>query len=318
MLWWNKVITVLYIETKNCNYADKNNICDEVITLTIEENAWLNRKISFYSRGIYDLGTISIKAYDIFRIISFYKKQDLNIKLKVYPKIYDIKKLPGGGKDLFINTLDKTVSNEDQFTIKDVRKYRTGDSLKRVHWKLSAKHNELYVKNSDTTSGEEIAILMDMKKENYDYDSFGKAEEAVVDFSMSIVNYIVRREINMNTNIFMNSNKITSFQVRDKEEFNSLMELMVNLKSDGLMDLESFIQEQCYKLHKVNQIITIIAKLTISFTNSVIGLKSQGYNISVFFYLEDSEAEQCEIMLRKWGINCLNIVNMCKISEVEG
>jgi uncharacterized protein (DUF58 family) len=292
----------------------KSSHSDEVVTLTMNENTWINKKINFHSRGIYDVGTVYLKAFDVLNIVSFHKKEDLNTKLKVYPKVHQINNLSGGGKDVFINTFDKTVSTEDQFTIKDVRKYRNGDSLKKVHWKLSAKHNELYVKNADTISGEELILFMDMNKNNYSYDELGKAEEAVVDISMSIINYMIQRE--MNLNIFINSDSLTSYKVSVKEDFNSLMELMVNMKSNGVLDLSTFMKEQCYKLPKVNKIVIVTATLTESLSNSLISYKKQGYNLSVFYYLKDVEAESYKSTLKSWGINCLNFDSIYKLSEV--
>jgi uncharacterized protein (DUF58 family) len=301
-------IPIPYVEVKNSD-------SDEVVTLTMNENTWINKKINFHSRGIYDVGTVYLKAFDVLNIVSFYKKEDLSTKLKVYPKVYQINSLSGGGKDVFINTFDKTVSNEDQFTIKDVRKYRNGDSLKKVHWKLSAKHNELYVKNADTISGEELILFMDMNKNNYSYDMLGKAEEAVVDISMSIIHYMIQRD--MNLNIFINSDSLTSYKVYVKEDFNSLMELMVNMKSNGSLDLSTFMKEQCYKLPKVNKLVIVTAALNETLSNNLISYKKQGYNLSVFFYLKDTEAESHKNILKSWGIDCIDFDSVYKISEVS-
>jgi hypothetical protein len=304
----NFMLPIPYVEVRSNAFSTNSDCLGELVTITTDENKWINNRLVFYCRGIYDLGTVSVKAYDLFNFISFTKQEDMNIKVKVYPKIYDIPKIFGGGKDIFMETLDKNISNEDPFTIKDVRKYRSGDSLKKVHWRLSAKHNELYVKNSDTVSGEEISLFLDMGKENYKLSSNGSVEEALVDISMSIINYMRKKDISIN--IFMNSLNLTSFKVTSTDDFNSLMELMVNIKSNGIMPIEEFIQHQCYRLHKINKIIAVTSKVHKAFANNMINLKTQGYSISVFYYLTDQESSNYNEMLKNWGITCISFENI--------
>lgn len=50
--------------------------------------------------------------------------------------------------------------------VKEIREYRPGDRLQRVHWKLSAKLDDLFVKEMAHTSSLSIVILPELDKEN--------------------------------------------------------------------------------------------------------------------------------------------------------
>jgi uncharacterized protein (DUF58 family) len=208
-----------------------------------------------------------------------------------------------GGKDIYLEAHDKNCNNEDSFSIRDVRKYRTGDSLKKVHWKLSAKYGELYVKNSETISGEEAVVFIDMNKNNYSFDELGITEEKVVDMTLSIISLMRQREVK--TNLFINAANSENVQIVNKENFDSLIEYMLTLRSDSENKIEDFLQRNIYKLHKVNKIIIVLAVLYDEFINNVIDLKMKGYLISVIYCYKNAYNDEKEKMLSKWGIECV-------------
>ena len=71
---------------------------------------------------------------------------------------------------------------ENSIFIKDIRKYKIGDSLKRIHWKVSAKYGELYTKNYEMYSNEEYNIFLDMNNEIYKQENGDIIEEYIRNF----------------------------------------------------------------------------------------------------------------------------------------
>ena len=57
---------------------------------------------------------------------------------------------------------DKTRSGDDPSEIFQVREFRSGDSLQRVHWKLSAKADELMTKEFSRPLGYSVLFLLDL------------------------------------------------------------------------------------------------------------------------------------------------------------
>jgi len=60
---------------------------------------------------------------------------------------------------------DNTVSNkgEDVSEVIQIRKYAAGDRLQNIHWKLSAKREELLVKEYASPVGKELVLLLDLR-----------------------------------------------------------------------------------------------------------------------------------------------------------
>lgn len=193
-----------------------------------DKNIWIDDSIKFCQRGIHSLDNVYVKVTDLFHIVSFDKNISTGIKITVYPRIYEIKPLTLGGIDIYRETADMRSRSEDQHTIRDVRKYREGDSLKKIHWKLSAKQDDLYVKNLDTISGEEIVLFVDMNSKTNSIDDFCAVEEDVIDFSASIMSQLVGRGLSIK--VFLNASHGRYFELTDRPGFNKLMDFLLSQK----------------------------------------------------------------------------------------
>lgn len=269
---------------------------------TWDENIWIEADIKFLQRGIHSLDNIYIKVSDLFHITCFEKNMNTGIKIKVYPRIYKIKPLALGGIDIYHEASDLKSRSEDQHAIRDVRKYREGDSLKKVHWKLSAKQNDLYVKNLDTISGEEIVLFVDMNKKNYSFDDNGIIEESIVDFSSSIIYQMIGK--NLSIKVFLNTSPGRYFELDDKPGFNKLTDYLMTQKSDGVLELFQYIYENAYRLHRMNKIAIVVSELDDRLIEALIPMSSSGYLISVFYCVNNQEQQKYSSLLRASQIEC--------------
>jgi uncharacterized protein (DUF58 family) len=267
-----------------------------------DENIWIENEMHFYQRGFHKLDSIYVRTADLFRITAFEERVNTGISIKVYPRVYNVKPLTLGGIDIYREAADLKSSSEDQHTIRDVRKYREGDSLKKVHWKLSAKQDELYVKNLDTISGEEVLLFIDMKNSNYTYDDNGAVEESIIDFSASIVYQIIRK--NLSIKVFLNTTPSRQFELSDKPGFDKFMDFLVSQKSDGNQELYQYIYENSFKLHRMNKIAVVTAELDGSLTDALIKMASSGYLISVFYCVDNEVQRSYSEALSKAQVEC--------------
>ena len=297
-------IPVPYIEIRSAVFETAfTEYPAQLVSLTTEENQWIRNSIVFHKRGIYNLGKVDLKIRDVFNVIEIRKNINTKDYVKVYPKIYEMMSLSSGGKDIFRDSIDFKGNNEDQFTIRDVRKYREGDSLKKIHWKLSARYGELYVKNFESISGEEVIIFVDMNKKNKDYDIYGIYEEKVVDIAISFINMMRKKDIQ--TKVYINSKVPREFNILCKEDFNSLLEYFINQESDSELDFSEYIHENYYKVHRVNKLLAVTCKIDEKVVSNIISIKNSGYSIALYHSFEENKDIQLAQELKTRGIECL-------------
>ncbi|MCL2816879.1 MAG: DUF58 domain-containing protein [Clostridiales bacterium] len=103
-------------------------------------------RVKFHYRGIYEVGLESISVTDMFGLFAFNFRVSRENRVIVFPE-------RKGNFKLFLWRERESIAvnfekqHEDYTSVSDVRKYVPADDLRKIHWKLSAKKNELLVKN---------------------------------------------------------------------------------------------------------------------------------------------------------------------------
>ena len=121
-----------------------------------------NRRLPLQARhvGQFDVQIERLKIRDLFGLFEMKKKpQALNVPLTVLPRPFDIEKPRFTVGDEGNAALSRT--QEDYNAPEDVRSYRPGDAMKRIHWKLSSRKRELLVRRFETPAPPDTLILLD-------------------------------------------------------------------------------------------------------------------------------------------------------------
>ncbi len=109
--------------------------------------------------GEYPCGVQHLEVTDLFGLFRFVHRPGESGTLLVLPVPYeleDIQTLPGDeGQAMHAR------SQEDYSSPEDVRKYLPGDALKRIHWKLSSRRQELLVRTYETPAPPDVLLLLD-------------------------------------------------------------------------------------------------------------------------------------------------------------
>ena len=110
--------------------------------------------------GRYPVGLKCLRIQDVFGLFRMrLKASTADSNLTVLPRPFDIDKprltLGDDGSAALART------QEDYNAPEDVRAYRTGDAMKRIHWKLSSRKRELLVRRFETPAPPDTLILLD-------------------------------------------------------------------------------------------------------------------------------------------------------------
>lgn len=255
----------------------------DLVFLGGKDRKWINNEITFTKRGIYDFGNISVTSNDLFYIFRMAKSIHNKLNITVYPKVYQLSDSDlRRGQDDYGNIVNSKSGIDDFTFIKSIRKYNTGDNLKSVHWKLSAKHGELYVKNFDMVSGEKCKIFINMHRDNLLNDYTGVIEENMVDFSASLAKYMMINRIK--TRLLIHSKHQKNIKIESEKDFLGFMEYLLKCKSDGTFEFASFIKSNLQRVSSGNLIIIVSIAIDDNLRNLIVNLKGMGYEVNVFYY----------------------------------
>ncbi|WP_017416824.1 DUF58 domain-containing protein [Clostridium tunisiense] len=305
----DSIIPVAYIEVVNDTFEDLlRKYHGDAFFLNLNSSKFLKKDVVFRKRGIYDFGITTIKTSDIFGVFNHTKKYKNNAGIKVYPRIYQLKSLFLGGSEKLENRLSNESKVEDLTLIKDIREYRIGDSLKRVHWKLSAKHGDLYVKNYDYVSGIQCNLFLDMRRDSFYFDKDGTKEELLVDFSVSLLNKMISEGVR--SKVFICGNDYKKFDIDTKEQFSGLMEFLLTHKSEGQGSFIDFIHGNLNNVNRRSYIAIVTPDITDENKNEFIDLKSKGYDINLFYYSQALGIIEDINVLVAAGVKCYSILEL--------
>jgi uncharacterized protein (DUF58 family) len=112
-------------------------------------------------RGEYRLGVKKITVYDTLGLFKFRRFiNDAGLSIYVNPQLIK-RSVPLVAREDEAPRNINQLSGDDVTNVSDLREYVAGDSMRRVHWKATAKRNELIVKNFQAVSKSYVVLLID-------------------------------------------------------------------------------------------------------------------------------------------------------------
>ncbi len=307
----NSIFPVPYLEVKN-SLVEKvmQRHRGDITTIGIGSQKFLNKEINIGIRGQYGLGETSCSTSDVFGIFTYKKPYKHKKFIKVYPKTYELNSVRINGANLreynIKNIKPYNKGPESAETIRNIREYRRGDSYKRINWKITAKHGKLFVKEYDSSESPRIHIFLDLRMDGFTFDKGGEKEENLVEFFLSLVNYIVKRKGNCQA-IIINDN-VRAFDIIGEGSYELLREHMVTTFNGGSGDLSAFMKKYLCDINKKSAVVMVSCNITKENMDYLVTLKREKYEMNLF-YLNKVFGDEGEIIAeaKKQGVSCYNI-----------
>lgn len=127
------------------------------------ERSWLVRTVC-QGRGRFTLGPVTLRSSDPFGIFENERRIEQVEHLVIWPQTVDLPSFAPpigrltGGEALQRRTHHITTN------VSGVREYYPGDSFNRIHWRSTARHNRLIVKEFELDPSADIWLFLDMEQ----------------------------------------------------------------------------------------------------------------------------------------------------------
>jgi len=162
--------------------------------------ATFTRRLDSSARGYYPLGPLSVTSGDIFGLHPrSHTRPDID-HLIVYPRTYPLAELGIRSLSHIGEVGAETRLFDDPSRLMGVREYVPGDSLRRIHWKASARSRALQLKLFEYTTDHKVAVFLAV-------DTFGEQSpddfELGVSTAASVARHFLERDVQ--TGLFVNT-----------------------------------------------------------------------------------------------------------------
>ncbi len=170
---------------KNSNYA--------LVNLEKKEEITLKYEIRCPSRGRFILGPLLFRVKGFFGM--FYKEAmvETNSSLTVIPQIQEIKDIQMKAKPNIYPGIMQVKHAGIGTEFYGIRKYTTGDTIKRINWKAFARFKDLMVNEYELESTTDLILIVDARENQ----TFGTMRHNALEYSIkaavSIASHFLKR-----------------------------------------------------------------------------------------------------------------------------
>ena len=156
-------------------------------------------------RGKYDVNIPEIRLMDFLGILNIAVKYPRLPDVLVYPHVCELDEFSAVGKFEMDNQINPENISEDITAISDVREYMLGDSMRRIHWNLSARMLSFMSKNYENITKSRLTLLLNLSQASeLPYEKRLRLEDRTIETAVSIVFHFLNKLWNVTLNYYEN------------------------------------------------------------------------------------------------------------------
>ncbi len=263
-------------------------------------------------RGYYEVGMQSIEFIDLLGLFKLTHKVRENRVIRVHPKIIQLDSF-----NVKTNCLSEAHSqmndkHKDMSTISDIRKYVMGDTFKMIHWKLTAKINQLMVKNFQSTTDLSTVLVLDLKTNKLDYDQNIIIEDKLIESILAVSRYCLSNWIPLNLVYYKNG--IQDIQAKNLHDFETIYSVLSEIRFNEKVDVSNIIDLYLENNFNKTNVMIFSSNVDYQLSDWIEHTRLSGYELALFYVSpeeitseKDKNAEDIVSYLPEIGVSTYRI-----------
>ncbi|MFZ5351612.1 MAG: DUF58 domain-containing protein [Bacillota bacterium] len=280
-------IPYLRISTKLSRKLTGEEERNRIFSLMPGEKTTIEKDIICKNKGIYRIGYLELEFGDAFGVFSWKMISDTNILLYVYPKVYDLRFFRIPLRQHFGTSAVRHNAYEDFASIKDIRKYENGDSIKKIHWKVTAHKGEFHVKNVDLNATADINVFMDLYEYSYEGAYKDEMEELAAECSASIARYALAR--NMSVSLIGKCSEYIRVSGTGINKFAEFLDAITKSEVTGDIPIDELVRIEGQKLNLGATAIIVTSNVSKTMLDTVLSYKAKGVGFVIVHLCENRD-----------------------------
>jgi uncharacterized protein (DUF58 family) len=267
------------------------------------ERSWLVRA-PLIRRGHFRIEPLQIRTGDPFGFFEASASVGQGIAVIVYPRIERLPmwRLPAASIEGSHAAPERTLQTTPLATT--VRPYAPGDSFNRIHWKSTARHGEIQVKEFELEQTADAWIFLDLDRSV----QAGRGEDSTVEVAVRVAASIADKALLENRAVGMtiNAHRMAILPAdRGSRQHLKIMQLLAAVEGDGSTPLAESLVAAAGRLRRGMTAIVISSSLDAGWVRPIAALRTRGIG-SVVVTVDAAAAEQIERSERERGGERLN------------
>lgn len=225
---------------------DKGGVIQKHKINNISLQPFSNREVSidyiYKYRGDFKLGVSTIEVQDFLGIFKFTLKNKKLLYITVYPQIIDIDEFYLSSGYLSDNVSSIGGGQEDISTIEEINKYNYGDSLRKIHWKLTAKTNELMIREYEKVGSRSAILILDLQSNNFEVEKNAAIEDKLLETTIAILRYCIYNDAEVK--LIYDSKGINAINYSNSLDFQKAYEALAKVEFNQKTSFKDIIESE--------------------------------------------------------------------------
>lgn len=193
-------------------------------------------------RGDFKLGVSTIEVQDFLGIFKVILKNKTPLYITVYPQIIDIDEFYLSSGYLSDNVSSIGGGQEDISTIEEINKYNYGDSLRKIHWKLTAKTNELMIREYEKVGSRSAILILDLQSDNFEVEKNAAIEDKLLETTIAILRYCIYNDAEVK--LIYDSKGINAINYSNSLDFQKAYEALAKVEFNQKTSFKDIIESE--------------------------------------------------------------------------
>ena len=246
-------------------------------------------------RGRFSVGPKRLEVSDAFGIFKFRRKiKTEQSALEVLPRVLHAAPMVLEPGDIGPQTRIRMA--EDAASPSDVRAWREGDVLKKVHWKLTMRKRELMVRTYEESARPDTLILLDVSPINAIRSKALTIEDALCEAALSMVK--AQLSADHPVRMPLTSQDPIELAGRGMADFSRFLEAVTHLNFDGQYLFEQLALVEMRRIQRTGGMILITARLTANIADAALNMRRSGMQVMFMWITDSPRTETMELLTR--------------------
>lgn len=280
------------------------------------ESERLETRIRCNYRGEYYVGVDSIEVTDFLYLFTITYPMGSKLRAYVLPRVVPIDQLGIAPPQNDVKNPMRFSNSAEEELDTEIRKYNPGDSRKRIHWKASARMNELITRKYQHIPKAEIVIFMDLTKIKEDELKVTIAEDKIIECVLTIANFYAGRRAP--SRIIYEMDGKNNISIASKDDFNAFYKACVKIRFVGTILVENLIQERMLRCEEGMFYVVVTHFLTKELYMTALKAIANQNSVSILLISDDISEGTKDLInsMKLSGIGIYQIMSEDEIANV--
>lgn len=246
-------------------------------------------------RGVYEAGVVRIAVRDLFGLFTFSRKPELPmVRMEVMPGERETHPMILKASDMGPEFLAR--ASEDTASPSDIRAWQDGDSLKKVHWKLSMRRREVMVRTYEESARPDTLVVPDLASITALRDRKLTVEDCICECSLGAVRaqlkagYPVRMPLTA-----ARPGEISGQFPADSAAF---ADALMRVQFDSPFAYEKVLMQMLARMQRTGGAILVTSQLSVRTIDLVMRMQHSGVTTRLVWVCDDAREEELRMLER--------------------